>query len=308
MLMDYCGAVNQRLNFTQELRLVYITMCSINGTLGILSSAANLLVIISITRKTSTLRAPSYILLCALAVSDLSIGLAAQPLYIARKVAELQGTNKALYCHLSLAYNSISSFTGALSYLSIATISCDRFLAVYLRTSYRIIITRKTAKLAVLAISALSVLYALSYTLWYTVFYFVTLIFLPLCLVVTCFNYANISRILRQQHQRIKRTNSCILSSGRGEQRDEAVRATQRYKYILKTVLLVLLIFLICYTPYFCVILFRRSLGAGPALYRANEITITIVYLNALLNPVLYFYRIAEIHRAVKETLHFVNN
>ena len=141
-------------------------------TLGILSSAANLLVIISITRKTSTLRAPSYILLCALAVSDLSIGLAAQPLYNARKVAELQGTNKALYCHLSLAYNSMSSFTGALSYLSIATISCDRFLAVYLRTSYRIVVTRKTAKLAVLAISALSVLYALSYTLWYTVFLF----------------------------------------------------------------------------------------------------------------------------------------
>lgn len=307
MLREYCEATNQRLNFTQELRPVYITMCVINGAMSVLSSSINLLVVISI-KNSSALRAPSYTLLSLLAVSDLLVGLVVQPLYIARKVADLKGDNSG-YCFLSLAYNSMSSFAGALSYLSIAAISCDRLLAVRLSTNYRAAVTRKAIRAAVCVMVALSLLYALTYTLSFILFFIGTLVVLPLCLAVVCFNYVKINGILRQRQKNIQRTNSKFSScSHRTNRRLNKTREIHEYRHVQRTVLFVLLVFLMCYLPYFCFMVVRQCLSARVALYSVNEITITIVYMNSVLNPSLYISRMAEIRRAVKKTLNVVRS
>ena len=75
-------------------------------------------------RKTSSLPKPLKTLLLSLAVSDLGVGLLAQPLYIAVMV----GPINSLY----RAFNITALIFVHASFFSVVTISVDRFLAIHL--------------------------------------------------------------------------------------------------------------------------------------------------------------------------------
>lgn len=62
-----------------------------------------------------------------------------------------------------------------------------------------------------------------------------------------------------------------------------------------------LLISLLCYLPYLSAVISLFVKGKRlPVLFNA---TVTIAYINSTLNPLLYCWRIREIHKAVKQTL-----
>ncbi|CAH3150520.1 unnamed protein product [Porites lobata] len=83
-----------------------------------------------------------------------------------------------------------------------------------------------------------------------------------------------------------------------------------RYKQIVTlkrtcmTVIAVWLLSMVCYLPYAV----EQALPKSPneksqSLYLVRAMTLTLVDLNSSLNPILYYWRIGQVRRAVKETL-----
>ena len=59
-----------------------------------------------------------------------------------------------------------------------------------------------------------------------------------------------------------------------------------------------------CYLPYVIVVALQPQKGTIPiSAYIAEEFTVTLVYLNSSLNPLLYCWKIREVRQAVKETV-----
>jgi len=96
-------------------------------------------------RKTSSLPKPLKTLLLSLAVSDLGVGLLAQPLFIAWMVTTPLLSNA--------------------SFFTVVALSVDRFLAIYLHLRYQELVTQKRVVTAVILIWVLCVSFPLIWIL-----------------------------------------------------------------------------------------------------------------------------------------------
>ena len=92
----------------------YVATSIVNRLCSHMAVTCNLVVILAIVRN-SSLHTPSYVLLCNLAISDLVVGLAVQPLYIAVHIEQLK-EEVDLSCKLGAAYKLIAICFGALSF------------------------------------------------------------------------------------------------------------------------------------------------------------------------------------------------
>ena len=114
--------------------LIVVLSCAVNVSSMFISIMGNTLVLTAVLR-TPLLRSPSIILLCSLAVSDLFVGLAVQPVY----VASLQTKNDSLSQALRVM---VFSACGA-SLFAITAISVDRFLALHCHMGYPNLVTAR---------------------------------------------------------------------------------------------------------------------------------------------------------------------
>ena len=74
-------------NITDAIKKVLVINCATNIPLAITSIIGNLLVLHAVW-KTPTLHVPSVVLLCGLALSDLTVGAVMQPFFIANDLRE----------------------------------------------------------------------------------------------------------------------------------------------------------------------------------------------------------------------------
>ena len=129
-----------------------IVNCVFNAFSAYTAIMLNILTIHAM-RKTSSLPNPLKILLLSLAVSDLGVGLLAQPLYIAFTINPTYFT--------FIAFNIITiSFVNA-SFFLVVAISVDRLLAIHLHLRYQELVTHKRVVAVVISIWILSVLFPL---------------------------------------------------------------------------------------------------------------------------------------------------
>ena len=91
------------------------------------------IVLIFALRRTSSLPKTLKALILSVAVSDLGIGLVAQPLYITRMIMQIQQTDdQETYNGTDRALRLIGRTLGYASFFGVTTISVDRFLAIHL--------------------------------------------------------------------------------------------------------------------------------------------------------------------------------
>ena len=291
-----------QLNFTSNLYSTYISLCVVNGLFSIIASFGNLFVILAIYRN-RTLHTPSYVLLSALALSDLGIGAIAQPLYIIFKYVEIR-RNVELYCILGIVWHMTALFLAGFSFMTITSISIDRYLAVYLSTKYRQVVTvRRTVSTTVLlALVALAI--SSMYVVHMKANLFAQTFVILLCLFVTSFNSLKIIRTLRQHQKVHARTlnTSCQSRTSRFFQRNTACNI-YRFKKSVNILLYVYGAFLLCYTPYLCYRIVLNIIGRTATVHGAFSVCSTIVFINSSLNPTLYLWRIPEIRAAVFKIL-----
>ena len=298
-----CQEMKKWVVFTEALRELYIAIGVLSLGISLIATVGNALIVLAIIRSPS-LHKPSYVLLCALALSDFCVGFIVQPLFIAVRIAEMKG-EPSIYCPLGLAYFSSCGFLLWMSCLTLVMVSVDRFLAVYLGASYRIAVTLKRVLLTILLVAFASGFFAAIYVINMTAYFILINAVIPFCLLSMGICYFKIGRLLKRHQKRMishkKRAEIVAVQNNEVHLGFNAVRCQRS----ISTVLYVYFAYLVCYLPYlgFSIaenILVQRTVY----VHAAYLITAVIVLSNSMFNPLCYYWRLAEIRAAVNQMLH----
>ena len=242
-------------------------------------------------RKTSSLPKALKTLLLSLAVSDLGVGLLAQPLYITRMVNSANSISTLLFsAALVFVYSS---------FFSVVAISVNRFLAIHLQLRYQELVTHKRVVAVMISIWVFSAVFTPIW-LWPSkdVAVLVHIIIQSFCYIITaavyCKIYFTVQRHAKQmQAQQIQVAQNSQMESD-ARQRKSAVSTFYVY-----------LVFLVCCLPDYCAL--AALLISGPNLGTASRgvlsYVLTMVYLNSSLNPVFYCWKMRHIRHAVIDIL-----
>ena len=253
---------------------IVIINCVLNAPLMLISIIGNTLVLAAILR-TPSLRSPSVVFLCSLAVSDLLVGLVIQPVYIANQL-----TNDSLHQVMTtMAFSACG-----VSICTMTAISVDRFLALHyhmrypdLMTTHRAMYTSATLWLIASFLSLLS--------FWnMNAHYFAAAISIAICLLFSTVCYIRIYRIVRQHQLQIHVQQQAVDSLNIQRSKRSAINT---FIYYIAMIL--------CYTPLFISMIMLGIKGVTKAWNLAD----TVAFLNSAINPVLYCWRLRELRTAV---------
>ena len=180
---------------------------------------------------------------------------------------------------------------------TLTAISVDRLLALLLGLRYRQVVSLKRTYVIVFSLwffsAGLSAMYFWNpfITFWYSIIY------IPLCLIVSIFSYTKIFHTLHHQNQ---------VRQGHVRQPNQTNQLNiARYKRAVSSAIWLQLTLVACYLPYDIVaaLLATKSGLLRSSRHHVYSYTITLVYLNSSLNPLLYCWKIVEVRQAVKDTI-----
>ena len=261
-------------------------------------SALTAIVFNSITiqaiRKTSSLPNPLKILLLSLALSDLAVGLVAQPLWIVTLSRE-EDTEVLRIIQYALANTS---------FLGIMALNVDRFLAVHLHLRYRELVTYKRVLSLAILTWVFSALLS-SICRWITEdlseFMNITIIVWSLCLifltVISCRLYFAV-RVHTKQIQALQLKQTALS--------DEVANASRLRKSAVSS-FYVNFVFLVCFLPFYCSLIrkfFKSEAFTNSQIWQELFLlSRTLMFMNSCLNPVIYCWRMRDIRHAIKNIL-----
>ena len=282
--------------FHQGLDNQILSLSVINILLGITTIVGNTVILIAL-HKESSLNQASKVLLRNLVASDLCVGFVQIAVGV-RRISILQGQwqiCRLLYLVTVIAAN----ISITVSLWTITAISVDRLLALSLKLRYRQVVTiRKVYAVAIASWICNGVGFAplsyFSFKVWQVLL--VTTI--VVCLTTSMYCYTRIFFRLRSQHK---------IHNNLPEKENQTTRvATTRYRKTLSSALWLQLALLFCYLSYLLLAPFAHPQflhNRSSALSNALLFTMTLMYFNSTLNPILYCWRMKEIRRAVKDTI-----
>ena len=263
--------------------------------LSITAFLGNTLILIAL-HKESSLHPPSKLLYRNLAATDLCVGIIVEPLgvtYWMSVVNERWNT-----CRYAIYANGFTSLTLCSVTLWTATaISVDRLLALLLGLRYRQVVTLKRTYLTAIVFWVVSIV-AGTMSLWnLRLAQWCINIGIPLCLVTSIFSYTKIFLTLR--HNQIQVQNHVSQA-----QPSQAIPLNiARYRKAVSSALWVQVTLVVCYLPYIIMVASTPPRGVPSSVYLSRQFTLTLVYLNSSLNPLLYCWKIREVNQAVKDTI-----
>ena len=269
---------------------IVIINCALNALLMQTSIIGNALVLAAILR-TPSLRSPSTVFLCSLAVSDFLVGLVVQPVFIVDALRESHS--------LALAEDSLTLFLCGVSLCTISAISLDRFMALHyhmryphMMTTKRAIYTSATLWIKCLLLSCIS--------FWNLKTYVLTVMALiAFCLVISTFSYIGIYRIVLR-HQLQIHAQQQAARNVKAEHVHDMDLIRSRRSAVNTFIYYICMIF--CYSPVLISTLFIAISGKR---HRTETWALadTVVYMNSSINPLLYCWRLRELRAAVLKTL-----
>ena len=263
------------------LRIGVIINCALNASLMPISIIGNILVLAAISR-TPSLRSPSAMFLCSLAMSDLLVGLVVQPVYIVNEL-----THNLLFDIRNVMAFSVC----AVSLTTMTAISVDRFLALHYHMRYQNLITTQRAAYISATLWLINVLLSLSF--WnITVYIFTGAISIGICLVLSTVCYISIFRVVRRHQLQIHVQQQAV-----GNLDAESNFNMQRSKKSSKNTFIYYIVMLLCYTPW----LISKTITAFPHINSKNLETLpeTVLFMNSSINPFLYCWRLRDLRAAV---------
>ena len=290
-----CDAVHHlpTMSEIQKHHSSYIANCVFNSFLSYTAIMLNIVTIHAI-RKTSSLPKQLKTLLLSLAVSDIGVGLLGQPFYISLLVRWLQ--QDIPDC---IAYNGffivIRLFSLA-SFFTVVAISVDRFLAIYLHLRYQERVTHKRVVAVVVSVWVFSMIISLT-TFWLSTG--ITSVLLSslgvACVITTTTVYWRIYLAIKSHKNQME----TIQLQGTREVSQHGNMAN--FASIRKSatgVFYVYLVFLVCYLPHFLLLLIHTP-RFTVTKHTLELYSITLIFLNSSLNPVVYCWKMKHIRRAI---------
>ena len=288
-----CCCSITRTNFEiDELPVIQIINCILNIPTSLTATLGNVLVLISMWR-TPSLHSPSNLLLVGLALSDLSVGIIVQPIFLINSIAKMKGLAN-LFCISSVLVLVIGATLCGVSLMTLTAISVDRYTALYLHLRYKEIVTLKRVFAILVSIWLACILYGVSYLWNPTIQHYLSVIFIFFGLLVGMIAYCMIYQVVRHHQAQIQAIQV-------GQQEPNSLNlSTHRKSFV--NMLLIYFVFLFCYLPFLVARAVILSTGPTVSKHSAIEITFSLVSINSTLNPLLYCWRFQNIRAAVNAT------
>ena len=279
----------------KDLRSTFIANCIFNNFLTHTSIILNIVTIYAI-HKTSAIAKTLKTLLLSLAISDVAVGLFNQPLYTFFLVKWLQLDN--LNCDIYQVLNISAHLFSTASFLGVVAVSVDRFLAVHLHLRYQELVTQKRVVVVVIG-KWLCSAFVSSIALWGlpSARSITESVVATFGLIVTFVVYIRIYLTVRRHKNQIHSMQVQEVAHS-----DEI----KHFIVLLKSavgIFYVYLVFLICYLPSFICKAVIRMYGSSTALKQFFLYSLTIMYLNSSLNPVIYCWKMRHVRHAIMDIL-----
>ena len=274
----------------------YLTLCVLNAYFSYSSTMLNIVVIYAI-RKTSSLSKNLKTLLLSLAFSDLGVGLLAQPMFVAYIIDSQQnnatnGTNNVIYIALPFAVNL---FTFA-SLFGVTALGAERFLAIYLHLRYQELVTYKRVAAVVVSIWVISALISLirlfiPKNIMYVSFVIITSACIVTATLLSVKLYLTLRRHINQIHV------PQVAQNDQGERVQRKRRSSMASLYVY-------LVFIVCYLPNICVLIIIANISEPTIdLQHLQFYTLTLLFVNSTLNPLIYCWKMKGIQHTIVGTL-----
>ena len=295
--------LNNGMNTTQELfcygipasslvvrSKVLISLMVLNTFISITATIGNLLVLMTIWQSPH-LHSPSNTLLFGLALSDLCVGVASEPLEVGFQAVLFHNSGKITSCTLTKVRNLISVYLTLATLLTVTAMSVDRYLAIYLHLRYEQVVTEKKTRKVILCLWLISSLPSviMAFDQAMTSYLVMTLI-IAVCIVIISFVWIKIYQVVRHHQAQIQDQMAVASHSFN----------MARFRNSAINTMLVLVIVLVCYTP-----LLVSNLCLAANLIPLNVVLLEICYifvlLNSSLNPFVYFWRQRDLRAQAKQ-------
>lgn len=273
-----------------EKSAVHITAYICSSFLFFAIMVLNIVTILAL-RRTFVLPRNFKTLLLSLAVSDAGVGLLVQPLYIAIHATlhmNIQAPNVAR------AYLVIMNTLCVTSFLGVAALAADRFLAIHVHLRYEELVTHNRVTVGVISMWVFSACISFPVLrdakITFSIIAFVAIA----CLLVTGVFYLKIYLAVKRQANQI-----ITLNTPRGEENVEELALNARRQRKAATMTLgVYLVLMVCYLPSLCITAVKVISPANPPSQILRLISDLFIYLNACLNPLIYCWKMKPIRQS----------
>ena len=261
-----------------------------------LTAVLNALVMISVKMKSRLRDHKSNVLLALLALNDFSVGILAQPSFTIVFIIFCVNPPSA-YC----AWRFLRPVMGCLvsaSLLHMVLLSGERYLAIKHPFAYITLVTEGRLLIASVLIWLLSVFQGGLSVLYIILISRTNLIFIISSIGLIVYCHVTVYRETRR--------HEIQLASQQVTQ--EARQQFERDRKAFKLTSIILAVLLLCFLPGFIIIpaLGLTSLGTeatAEARYLLHSFSVSIVFMNSLLNPIIYSVRIRQFRVAFIELL-----
>ena len=281
-----------------------LVACILNSILAFTAVMLNVLVIFALRKTPSLPRKTLKTLLLSMSVSDLGVGLVAQPLQIYILVSNISILSRSPpyiwpdhYEAVFKAYRVVANFLTFASFFSIVALSTDRFLVIRLQLRYQHTVTHKRTITGVVSFWLLSaVLPLIRFLEWLpeNIFFILSVTIKFISLITVGLFYFSVFLALRQHAAQVQ---DVPVENG---ERNEVVNAARERKAAFG-VFYVYLAFVACNLPMICVNIAFRIDDERPILtYKLNLYTmVNFILLSSCLNPLIYCWKMRRIRKAM---------
>ena len=291
------------------------------SVIGLMSSPGSILgnlFVLFVLIKNTRLQLPSNVLLGNLCVTDFMTGLIVVPTISVRRITEAYGRG---ICAVRVICAYFSYITVMVSIFTVGMISIDRYYAImkpftYQRTvNNKLYITIITFTWLILGVySGLPVFGIVSGS----TFFRIACALMTIAIIAFAVCYARISRVVKAHRRKV--WPKCRQTKTRSHL-SERMASTKRFSHRLmskqfplqyqirehqktNTVALVVCFAILCYGPLVVVFVLRGILGdTFELVYLVDPWADLIMYLNSLINPLVYCLRAHDIRLATKRAI-----
>ena len=276
----------------------YLTLCVFNAYLSYTATMLNIVAIYAI-RKTLSLPKNFKTLLLSLAVSDLGVGLLAQPMHVAYSMdSEQNNATSETYNVIYIAFLIPTNLFIFASLFGVTALCAERFLAIYLHLRYEELVTYKRVTAVVVSIWVISALISL---IWFfipkNVMYVSMVIIDAACIITATFLSVKLYLTLRRHINQSQVPQVAQNDQGESVQGKRKSATASIYVY---------LVFIACYLPEICVLITFATISEPKNdLQHLPLYALTLLFLNSTLNPLIYCWKMKRIQHTIVGTLRY---
>ena len=183
--------------------------------------------------------------------------------------------------------------------MTMMVISVDKCMAAQLKLRYRIVVTEIRSIFVVGSIWVLAIPWAISFFVSLQAYCMFVLTIIPVCFSVSFIAFAKIRLVLHRQRTRLHYS----AYAKPAQQTCSAVNIA-RYRSSVRSMLYLYYAQVIAYFPAWLVMLVRVATGETTgAIRQATQLTLTFIFLNSTVSPLVYLWKIKELRGAASEVI-----